>query len=71
MVDYSTDNRLNQVTLYVKLIQVPTRAAIARLHMSRAHLRAQVYAAIAQLVERIHGKDEVSGSIPGRGSMVK
>ena len=26
------------------------------------------YAAIAQLVERIHGKDEVSGSSPDRGS---
>ena len=26
------------------------------------------YAAIAQLVERIHGKDEVSGSNPDRGS---
>lgn len=26
-------------------------------------------AAIAQLVERIHGKDEVSGSIPDRGSI--
>jgi len=29
----------------------------------------QRYAAIAQLVERIHGKDEVSGSIPDRGSI--
>ena len=28
-------------------------------------------AAIAQLVERIHGKDEVSGSSPDRGSMVE
>ena len=27
------------------------------------------YAAIAQLVERIHGKDEVSGSNPDRGSI--
>ena len=27
-----------------------------------------VYVAIAQLVERIHGKDEVSGSSPDRGS---
>lgn len=27
------------------------------------------HAAVAQLVERIHGKDEVSGSIPDRGSM--
>ena len=27
-------------------------------------------AAIAQLVERIHGKDEVSGSNPDRGSMI-
>lgn len=27
------------------------------------------YAAIAQLVERIHGKDEVSGSTPDRGSI--
>ena len=26
-------------------------------------------AAIAQLVERIHGKDEVSGSTPDRGSI--
>ena len=26
-------------------------------------------AAIAQLVERIHGKDEVSGSNPDRGSI--
>lgn len=26
-------------------------------------------AAIAQLVERIHGKDEVPGSNPGRGSI--
>ena len=26
------------------------------------------HAAIAQLVERIHGKDEVSGSSPDRGS---
>ena len=26
-------------------------------------------AEIAQLVERIHGKDEVPGSIPGLGSM--
>ena len=29
-----------------------------------------VYAAIAQLVERIHGKDEVSGSSPDRGSIL-
>ena len=29
-----------------------------------------VYAAIAQLVERIHGKDEVSGSSPDRGSII-
>lgn len=28
-------------------------------------------AAIAQLVERIHGKDEVSGSSPDRGSMTE
>ncbi len=28
-------------------------------------------AAIAQLVERIHGKDEVSGSSPDRGSMAE
>ena len=28
-----------------------------------------VYAAIAQLVERIHGKDEVTGSNPVRGSI--
>ncbi len=28
------------------------------------------YAAIAQLVERIHGKDEVSGSTPDRGSII-
>ena len=28
-----------------------------------------IYAAIAQLVERIHGKDEVSGSSPDRGSI--
>lgn len=27
------------------------------------------HAAIAQMVERIHGKDEVSGSIPDRGSI--
>ena len=27
-----------------------------------------LFAAIAQLVERIHGKDEVSGSSPDRGS---
>ena len=27
-------------------------------------------AAIAQLVERIHGKDEVTGSNPVRGSML-
>ena len=27
-------------------------------------------AAIAQLVERIHGKDEVSGSSPDRGSIL-
>ena len=27
------------------------------------------YAAIAQLVERIHGKDEVTGSNPVRGSI--
>ena len=27
-------------------------------------------AAIAQLVERIHGKDEVPGSNPGRGSRI-
>lgn len=30
-----------------------------------------VSAAIAQSVERIHGKDEVPGSNPGRGSIVK
>lgn len=30
----------------------------------------QKYAAIAQLVERIHGKDEVTGSNPVRGSRV-
>ena len=29
------------------------------------------HAAIAQLVERIHGKDEVSGSSPDRGSMTE
>ena len=29
-----------------------------------------VHAAIAQLVERIHGKDEVSGSSPDRGSII-
>ena len=29
------------------------------------------YAEIAQLVERIHGKDEVPGSIPGLGSSKK
>ena len=28
-----------------------------------------MYAAIAQLVERIHGKDEVTGSSPVRGSI--
>jgi hypothetical protein len=28
------------------------------------------YAPIAQLVERIHGKDEVPGSNPGWGSMI-
>ena len=28
-----------------------------------------LYAAIAQLVERIHGKDEVTGSNPVRGSI--
>ena len=28
-----------------------------------------MHAAIAQLVERIHGKDEVPGSNPGRGSI--
>ncbi len=28
-----------------------------------------IVAAIAQLVERIHGKDEVSGSSPDRGSI--
>ena len=31
---------------------------------------AQNYAAIAQLVERIHGKDEVQGSNPCRGSTI-
>ena len=30
-----------------------------------------IYAAIAQLVERIHGKDEVSGSSPDRGSKLE
>ena len=30
-----------------------------------------VYVAIAQLVERIHGKDEVSGSSPDRGSRTR
>ena len=35
-------------------------------------MRIQVQrAAIAQLVERIHGKDEVSGSIPDRGSILR
>ena len=29
----------------------------------------QPHAAIAQMVERIHGKDEVSGSIPDGGSI--
>ena len=29
-----------------------------------------ICAAIAQLVERIHGKDEVSGSSPDRGSRI-
>ena len=33
--------------------------------------RAQAYALIAQQVERIHGKDEVIGSIPIEGSIVK
>ena len=30
-----------------------------------------IYAAIAQLVERFHGKEEVSGSNPDRGSIEK
>jgi hypothetical protein len=30
-----------------------------------------VFAQIAQLVERVHGKDEVSGSIPDLGSIKK
>ena len=30
-----------------------------------------ICAAIAQLVERIHGKDEVSGSSPDRGSKLE
>ena len=37
----------------------------------RRHRNAPTWAnvaAVAQLVERIHGKDEVSGSIPDRGS---
>jgi hypothetical protein len=29
------------------------------------------YADVAQLVERIHGKDEVSGSIPDIGSEIR
>lgn len=37
--------------------------------MRRAHAHHGNYAAIAQLVERIHGKDEVSGSSPDRGSI--
>ena len=32
---------------------------------------ARTNAAIAQLVERIHGKDEVSGSSPDRGSKLE
>ena len=32
-------------------------------------LKSTEYAVIAQLVERIHGKDEVSGSNPGDGSI--
>lgn len=33
-------------------------------------VKRMVSAAIAQLVERIHGKDEVSGSTPDRGSIL-
>ncbi len=33
-------------------------------------VKSSVRAAIAQLVERIHGKDEVSGSTPDRGSIL-
>lgn len=35
----------------------------------RAHARQRPYAVVAQLVERIHGKDEVSGSTPDDGSI--
>ena len=41
-------------------------------HLGRLYLigyNKQKHAAIAQLVERIHGKDEVSGSNPDRGSI--
>ncbi len=36
-----------------------------------AQLGYVLYAAVAQMVERIHGKDEVSGSIPDCGSRDK
>ena len=44
--------------------------ALRQASFSRVHSVLQsVYAAIAQLVERIHGKDEVLGSNPSRGSI--
>ena len=58
---------------YVKIDRVRASASyiVPRLlvDMSRAHAQVHNYAAIAQLVERIHGKDEVQGSNPCRGSI--
>ncbi len=39
--------------------------------VNNAHASRDSLAAVAQLVERIHGKDEVSGSIPDRGSITR
>ena len=46
------------------------RNGAALYQLNNCSLHNQVHAAIAQLVERIHGKDEVSGSSPDRGSIV-
>ena len=45
------------------------KSPAVRLRRFESYLQHQTTAVIAQLVERIHGKDEVTGSIPVSGSI--
>ena len=38
---------------------------------NKSCLESKIYAVVAQLAERIHGKNEVSGSIPDNGSKTR